>query len=72
MELLHVHLVLNLVTLAKNTSGTVESMLEMISLHEKKKKETKGQFIRVLLPVNALNDIQYGGCRVMILQMLIY
>jgi len=37
MELLHVHLVLNLVTLAKNTSGTVESMLEMISLHEKKK-----------------------------------
>ena len=47
MELPHVHLVFNLVTLAKQVNGTMECMLEITSLSEEKKQnKTKDQFIR--------------------------
>ena len=45
MELPHVHLVFNLVTLVKQVNGTMECMLGITSLSEEKQNKTKDQFI---------------------------
>ena len=62
MELPHVHLVFNLVTLVKQVNGAMECMLEITSLFEEKKQNKRPIHLSVFPPVNALKDTrQVGG-----------